>query len=128
MRLVAPLVALALAACQPSADTPASEAPTVSQAASTPAAWADTFPQYPILHDRTIEEDLWVFTHDAITTCGTRSDHVRVWAVRKAFSQGKTIPEMVFNPKAGRTNDDEFQAALQDYIACVQPIAERNSR
>ena len=102
-RGLAVLAILPLAACQPSGGTEVSEASSVTQAAPTPAAWAETFPQYPILHDRTIEKDLWVFTHDALNTCGTTSDHVRVWAVRKAFSQGKTIPELVLNPKEGRS-------------------------
>ena len=118
------LSTLSLAACQPSGDTQPAISPSGGQAASTPTAWAETFPQYPILHDRTIEQDLWAFTHEVVNTCGTSSDHVRIWAVRKGFSQGKTLPELVINPKAGRTADDAYQEALSAYVDCAVPISQ----
>lgn len=125
MRTLLGLSVLALSACQSTTDTRVEEKPAVAQVAGTPAAWANTLPQYPILHDRTINRDLWVFTHDAINTCGTSSDHVRIWAVRKRFSDGKTFPDMVLNPKPGRIADEAFIAAVEAYIVCAQAVAKK---
>jgi hypothetical protein len=82
-------------------------------------------PQYPILHDKTIEQDLWEVTHETIQSCGATHDTIRIWAVLKAFDKGVATPNFKLVPKEGKPADDAFFAAAKAYAHCGRPIAAR---